>query len=128
MLYSKVQKAISVDSFQVLVNDNPDSMSGVKVLKVIEDQVNTAKSSSEVELLYRAYYDVKRGEKESISEYTAKVVRRANCLRGTKYQQDQDSIAQKWHFGLGSSFDLINNSIDVLGIIPRGWELLTCIL
>ena len=81
-----------------------DQLIGYPIFKWIEDSASTQKSDAEIDLMYIQWMSIKQTNNESIRAFAARVQKYAAQFYGTDYEVNPQSLARRWHKGIGYDF------------------------
>ena len=99
-----------------------NNKSGVYIIKNFIARTLTPKSAVEVNLLYLKWWNIRRGVKWSLEDYTAKALQFQSNLKGANLCITSQGIVRKWRQGLGSELSPINTTIDDLQVYLLQWS------
>ena len=123
-LCSRLIKAMTKEQLTIITGDSDKSatkISGIAILHCIDRKANIKLTQNQAFLKWKELQNIKLGAKEQLASYMSRVLQAAKELDNTDYKQSTVQRNMIWRHGLGPTFDYINDSIDILGIVPKGW-------
>ena len=115
-----LSKSIPPNNLKILaMGDNIKS--GVYAIKNLIDRTLTPKYVAQVDSLYLKWCNIRRGSKELLEDYTAKIVQFQSDLKGINCCITNEELVRKWRQGLGNDLASINIAIDDLQIHIPQW-------
>ena len=120
-LYISLLKCIPAKIMKIL-HPNSNNKSGTIVIVTIRSNSIVHTSPNEVHTLYSQWYDISKGSKESLEDYTARAVEYRLNLDDTDKSITNTEFVRKWRQGIGSIIDPINIAIDDLDQTPAAWN------
>lgn len=122
-LYTRLAKSLTKEQLTILTGDDDElsTTSGLSILHCIQSTLEVEMNTGQARKKWVDFESIKLGTNETLAAYTTRIIQGAKTLEDTTYAQSNYQRNIKWRIGLGERFDLINNSIDILGSVPPGW-------
>ena len=122
-LHTTLCKVIPTDVMSILAaEDNIFATSGVAVIRELYDSKEALTDRKSLRETYKALMTIHRSPGEEILKYTQRPTKMSTELKGTPYEVSKSLLLEQWRTGLGPEFDDINHAIDVLHVVPKGWD------
>ena len=117
VLYISLSKSIPPNTLKILAMRNNIKSSVYLIARTL-----TPKYIAQVDSLYLKWCNIRQGLKNSLDDYTAKVVQFQSDLKDTNCCIINEELVRKQRQGLGNDFVPINTAIDDLQIYLLQWS------